>query len=146
MIIPNSTVEGLTMDGDLLVVIPPAFRDAARRVVEKCIENHNGFCRLSLEAPSKPKTTGEKSQNNHAWGHATQIASGLKQGDDPRDVLYDACIATAEYPSRMNAFGVIHAQSWSEATTVQAAAVIETLHRWAADRGVPLIEGEHEQS
>jgi hypothetical protein len=145
MIVPNARVEGLTADGDLLVVIPPAFRDAARAVVNKCILNHSGFCRISLERPSKPKTTGEKSQNNHAWGHATQIAAGLKQGDDPRDVLYDACIATAEYPSRMNVFGVIHAQSWSEATTVQAAAVIETLHRWAAEFGIPLVEGENER-
>ena len=146
MQIPNAHVEGLTADGELLVVIPAAFRDSARRVVEKCIEKHAGFCRLSLEAPAKPKSTGPGSLNNHAWGHATQIASGLKQGDDPRDVLYDACIATAEYPSRMNAFGVIHAQSWSEANTVQAAAVIETLHRWAAERGIPLIEGDNEQS
>jgi hypothetical protein len=142
MQIPNARVEGLTMDGDLLVVIPPAFRDAARSVVNKCILSHSGFCRISLERPAKPKSTGPGSLNNHAWGHATQIAAGLKQGDDPRDVLYDACIATAEYPSRMNVFGVIHAQSWSEATTVQAAAVIETLHRWAAEFGIPLMEGD----
>ena len=142
MIIPNATVEGLTMDGDLLVVIPAAFRDSARRVVEKCIEKHSGFCRLSLDRPSKPKTTGEESQNNHAWGHATQIASGLNQGDDPRDVLYDACISTPDYPTRMNKFGRVIAQSWSEATTVQAASVIETLHRIAGDFGIVLIEGK----
>ena len=144
MIIPNSTVEGLTMDGDLLLVIPPAFRDSARRVVEKCIQKHNGFCRLSLEAPAKPKTTGENSQNNKAWGCATQIAHGLNQGDDPRDVLYDACIATAGYPTRMNKFGRIVAQSWSEASTVQASSVIETLVRIAAEFGIPLVEGKEE--
>jgi hypothetical protein len=142
MIVPNSHVEGLTKDGYLLVVIPPAFRDEARRVIQKCIEKHNGFCRLSLDAPAKPKTTGEKSQNNKAWGAATQIAHGLNQGDDPRDVLYDACIATAGYPTRMNKFGRIVAQSWSEATTAQASAVIETLIRISAEFGIPLVEGE----
>lgn len=94
MTIPNAKVEGVTMDGDLLCVIPPAFRDSVRRIVETCLAKHNGFCRVSIDRPSKPKTTGEESQNNHAWGHATQIATGLNQGDDPRDVLYDACIAT----------------------------------------------------
>ena len=106
---------------------------------------HNGFIKLSIAVPSKPRTTGEQSQNNHAWGHATQIASGLNQGDDPRDVLYDACIATAGYPTRMNKFGRVVAQSWSEATTVQAAAVIETLRRFAAEFGIVLIEGKEEK-
>lgn len=142
MIIPNATVEGMTTEGELLVFIPVHFREAVRTVTDKCHARHNDFMKISIEVPSKPKTDGEKSQNNHTWGHATQIASGLNQGDDPRDVLYDACIATPDYPTRMNRFGRIVAQSWSLATTVQAAAVIETLHRFAAEFGIALIEGD----
>lgn len=142
MVVPNATVEGMTDDGDLLVTIPAAFRDSIRQIVGRCIQKHGGFARVSIDRPSKPKTTGEESQNNHAWGHATQIAQGLNQGDDPRDVLYDACIATPGYPTRMNKFGRVVAKSWSEATTVEAAAVIETLHRLAAEFGIVLIEGK----
>ena len=144
MTIPNAVVEGMTSDGELLLIIPPAFRDTVRVICNRCVKVHNGFIRVSVDRPSKPKTTGEQSQNNHAWGHATQIAAALNQGDDPRDVLYDACIATPDYPTRMNAMGKIHAQSWSEATTVQAAAVIETLHRLAAEFGIVLVEGKEE--
>lgn len=143
MIIPNSTIKSF-IDGDLTVAIPIAFLDSVRQIIEKCEKKHNGFARISIDRPSKPRTTGEMSQNNHAWGHATQIASGLNQGDDPRDVLYDACIATPNYPTRMNKFGRVIAQSWSEATTIQAAAVIETLHRIAAEFGIVLIEGKNE--
>ena len=142
MTIPNAVVEGLTTDGELLLIIPPVFRDAVHSIADRCHKSHNDFCRISIERPSKPKTTGEESQNNHAWGHATQIAAGLDQGDDPRDVLYDACIATPGYPTRMNKFGRIIAQSWSEATTVQAATVIETLHRIAAEFGIMLVESK----
>ena len=142
MTIPNAKVDSWSMTNGLRLYIPHAFSIAADRIIERCQKAHNGFIKLSIAVPSKPRTTGELSQNNHAWGHATQIASGLTQGDDPRDVLYDACIATPDYPTRMNKFGRVVAQSWSEATTVQAAAVIETLHRLAAEFGIVLIEGK----
>ena len=145
MTIPNARVEGMTPNGESVIVWPPAFREAVGQIVAKCIAKHGGFARVSIDRPSKPKTTGEESQNNHAWGHATQIASGLNQGDDPRDVLYDACIATPDYPTRMSKTGRVHAQSWSLATTVQAAAVIETLHRLAAEFAIVLVEGKEEK-
>ena len=142
MTIPNAKVDSWSPTNGLRLYLPAAFTVAADRIIERCQKAHNGFIKLSIAVPSKPRTTGEQSQNNHAWGHATQIASGLNQGDDPRDVLYDACIATPDYPTRMNKFGRVVAQSWSEATTVQAAAVIETLHRLAAEFGIVLIEGK----
>ena len=145
MTIPNARIESWSPTNGLRVHFPADFNVAADRVVERCQKSHNSFIKLSIDIPSKPRTTGEQSQNNHAWGHATQIASGLNQGDDPRDVLYDACIATPDYPTRMNRFGRIVAQSWSLATTVQAAAVIERLHILAAEFGIILIEGKEEK-
>ena len=91
---------------------------------------------------NKPKTTGRGSQNNHAWGHSTQIADVI--GEDARDVLYEACIASApHYPTRMNAFGKIVAKTWSQATTQEAFYVIEKLHQIAAEwpnGGIHLVE------
>jgi hypothetical protein len=144
MTIPNAHIEAWSPVGSLSVYFSSSFSDAMSAVMERCRKSHNGYCKLSVDVPSKPKTDGEKSQNNHAWGHATQIASGLNQGDDPRDVLYDACIATPGYPTRMSKTGRVHAQSWSLATTVQAAAVIETLHRLAAEFAIVLVEGKEE--
>ena len=97
----------------LFVVVPDAIWPSQRVMLDKSAEKHSGYLTLDVSLPHRPRTTGEKSQNNKAWGAATQIARGLNQGDDPRDVLYDACIATAGYPTRMNKFGRIVAQSWS---------------------------------
>jgi hypothetical protein len=128
----------------LTITLPVQYVEAFKELSDKSALRHNGYLTCDFSLPHKPKTDGEKSQNSHAWGHATTIAAGLNQGDDPRDVLYDACIATAGYPTRMNKFGRVVAQSWSLATTVQAAAVIETLHRLAAEFGIKLIEGEQD--
>ena len=141
MVVPNARIESWSPTNGLRLHLPPDFSVAADRVVERCQKSHNSYIKLSIDVPSRPRTTGEKSQNNKAWGCATQIAKGLGQGDDPRDVLYDACIATPGYPTRMNKFGRIVAQSWSLATTVQASAVIETLIRIAAEFGIILDDG-----
>ena len=86
----------------------------------------------------KKKSTGPESQNNHSFGHARQIADEI--GDDPREILREACIRTPEYPKSTNALGSIVPKSWSEANSKEAVAVIETLHRIAAFLDIRLIE------
>ena len=86
----------------------------------------------------KKKSTGPESQNNHSFGHARQIADEI--GDDPREILREACIRTPEYSKSTNALGSIVPKSWSEANSKEAAAVIETLHRIAAFLDIRLIE------
>ena len=86
----------------------------------------------------KKKSTGPESQSNHAWGHSRTIADEI--GDDPREILREACIRTPDYPKSTNALGSIVPKSWSEANSKEAAAVIETLHRIAAFLDIRLIE------
>ena len=88
----------------------------------------------------RPKSTGKNSQNSHCWGHAQTIANEI--GEDPREVVREACLRTPEYPSAMNKLGKVTPQSWSKANSKQAAAVIETLHRIAAFLGVRLVEND----
>lgn len=98
------------------------------------------FCNKKFTPPHK--STGKYSQNNHAWGHAEQIAHEI--GEDAREVLYEACRRAApEYPVRMNAFGETAPKRWSEATKGEASAVIEELHRIAAFLSITLREGDH---
>ena len=92
----------------------------------------------------KKKTTGKNSQNSHLWGHAQTIAE--KIGDDPREVVREACLRTPEYPSVMNAFGRAIPKSWRDATTKEAGPVIETLHRMAAFLDIRLIEDWEESN
>jgi hypothetical protein len=88
----------------------------------------------------KKKTTGKNSQNSHCWGHAQTIANEI--GEDPREVVREACLRTPEYPSSMNKLGKISPKPWSQATTKEAGPVIETLHRIAAFLDIKLIENE----
>ena len=91
----------------------------------------------------KKKSTGPESANNHAWGHARQIAQEI--GDDPRDVLREACMRTDIYDTHMSAIGMQCPKPWSEANSKEAAAVIETLHRIAAFLDIKLIENDWEE-
>jgi len=85
----------------------------------------------------KKKSTGEESQNNHAWGHSRQIAQEI--GDDPREVLREACLRCNDYPKITTKIHLVP-KPWSEANSKEAAAVIETLHRIAAFLNIRLVE------
>ena len=145
MIVPNSRVEGLTADGDLLVVIPAAFRDAARAVVNKCILNHSGFCRISLDRPSKPRTFGPGSQSAHLHGHLQQLAIHFGYDLAEMKLIMKDCVP--EWPVEERKFGkTVKLRPVSEATvsTVVEASAIEWCHRIAAEEGLVLVEGKEE--
>jgi hypothetical protein len=94
-----------------------------------------------VEAPRKPRSTGPHSQNNHAWGHAEQIA--LECGDDAREMLREAMVRCANYPKYTNKLGNRVPKPWREATSQEASYVIDELHRIAAFINVRLIETEN---
>ena len=97
------------------------------------------FWRIGFEKYYKRRTTGRHSQNNHLWGHADQIAE--ETGDSKEEVLRDACLRTQGYPFHISKLtGKPSPESTSKATTEQAAAVIETLHRIADFLNIRLIE------
>ena len=131
----------------VLVVVPSVSWPGVRALMDKSAEKHNNYLTLEVSLPHKPISKGPKKskpgdrgyQMNHAWGHAGQIAEIV--GEDARDVLYEACIASApRYPTRMSAFGKITAKRWSLATMEEASVVIEKLHQIAAEFGVVLRE------
>ncbi len=141
MIVPNSRVEGLTADGDLLVVIPAAFRDAARAVVNKCILNHSGFCRISLDRPAKPRTTGRGSQSAHLHGHLQQLAIHFGYDLAEMKLIMKDCVP--EWPVEKRHFGkTVKLRPVSEATvsTIVESAGIEWCHRVAAEEGIAFVE------
>ena len=100
-----------------------------------------GLWRIQWGKYYRRRTTGKHSQNSHCWGHAQQI--GAEIGEDAREVLRDACLRTPDYPTAVSKLtGQPVPKSTSEATTVEAAAVIETLHRIAAFLNIRLEEGD----
>lgn len=95
--------------------------------------------------PLPLRTTGRRSQNNGAWGFATQIAKFI--GDDARDILYEAMkrANSSGYPVEMDAFGEVKPKKWHLATKHEASLVIDELKRMADFLEMRLVEVSDEE-
>jgi len=137
-----------TYNGSLLTVKIPAYAlTAFQTVFDKSIKLHNGYVKLDMATPRKPRTTGKGSQNNNVRGIARQIHNHCGQGIDSI-IEYAACRAADEgiIPFRENENGVVVYNSWgcvmgtSESTwsTIEASGVIKILIAMADDMGIKL--------
>ena len=111
---------------------------------------------------SKPKSTGERSQNNHWYGHCTDIAEQLATAAKPvtkEEVAFALLVDLAdegEWPNKRIGRQVIP-MGWTFATSELANRAIEHTH-WFADtyqlylteyiegQAVRTIGGVHEMS
>ena len=125
---------------DTGIKIPDQHKPLFLEIIAFCIKNRGGYVRVQVSPPEKKRTTGPGSQNNHAWGHAVQIAEYT--GDSVDDVMTHAKReAFADgYPFKTTSFGDIVALSQTEVSTEQEAALIESLHRIAAFLDLELRE------
>jgi hypothetical protein len=144
--IPNCQAEGITSDGDFLVVVPPAFRDGVRLIVAKCREKHGGFVKVSVDVPSKPRTFGPGSQSAHLHGHLQQLAVhfGYTLGEMKEAMKYDV----PEWPREERKFGnrrLMRPVSEATVSTVVESRAIEWCHMVAGDEGLVLIEGKEKK-
>jgi len=102
---------------------------------------------LLFGKPRRPKSTGPNSVNNHAWGHARQLAGYLGYADVER-FFYEVILSYAaaepwEYPCEM-VIKTLIPQSWALATSAEAGRVVDCEHYIAAVEcdGLELIEKE----
>jgi hypothetical protein len=108
-------------------------------LVQKMKDKRGGFAKVTIDLPSKPRTTGEKSQGHHINGHIAQIAN--QTGNDFDSVkLY----CKREAISRGYPFDTINHVMipWSETRidTIQAVFLIDTIHQLAAEMDIILTE------
>ncbi len=96
-----------------------------------------------IAKPFKPRTTGEKSQNNHAWGHCVEIARALAM--EVYEVEYIAKVRAIKrgYPVSTH-LGLAVPKSQADISTEECAYLIEEYHMIAAENGVTLTESEPE--
>jgi DNA-directed RNA polymerase subunit F len=85
------------------------------------------------------KSTGRYSQNNAAWGYATQIANWFNDGTGAREVIEEGQERAGMEP-RMNRFGRHAFKPWSKVTKEEASRVIEKLKEIARDMEIRLVE------
>jgi hypothetical protein len=97
-------------------------------------------CRVVIQRQSRPRTTGPRSQNRHVNGHCQQIAQ--ETGNSFATVkLWAKTEAISEgYPMDIMPNGRTVPKSEADLNTVEAAILIETLHRLAAELNIRLVE------
>ena len=125
-------------DGALIAELPPNYETAMKVFVEKL---HGGPAIIQLKKWYRSRSTGWKSQNHHINGHIAQIAEATGNDFDTVKYICKYAAITAGYPFDQKGSLVI---PWSESRidTIQAAILIDTIHRVAAEEGVNLIEEE----
>jgi hypothetical protein len=113
---------------------------AFRPMVDGFLGKLKGWVQVTLTRPGKPRTTGWKSQNHHVNGHCQQISH--ETGCSFEAVKMRMKELTPGWQMDTMPDGSAYPKSEGEATTVEAAALIETIHAFAAEYQIILIEGD----
>ena len=144
MTVPNAIVEGMTTDGELLLSIPPVFRDAVRVVTDKCFKHHNSYCKVSIDTPFKPRTFGPKSQSSHLHGDLQQLAVHFGYTlQEMKEVMKSDVPEWPVVEKKVGKRFKIRPESEANVSTFVESKAIEWCHLIAAEEGVKLIcEGE----
>jgi hypothetical protein len=107
------------------------------------LANLNGYVRVQLSKPSRPRTTGIGSQNHHINGHVQQIAVETGNDFDMVKMAAKQAALGMGYPFKTIA-GQVVPYSETELDTEQAAVLIEALHVIAAELDIRLKEDYYE--
>lgn len=108
--------------------------------LSKCREKHNGYVLVTFQAPKKPRSTGEHSQNHHLNAHIMQICNETGNDyDSVKDAVKMLAVENMGYPYKTIA-GMIVPLRERESSTAECALLIEASHVLAADLGIVLQE------
>ena len=142
MIIPNAHIEAWSPVGSLSLYFSTVFSDAAGKVIAVCRERHNGFVKVSLDAPFKLRTFGPGSQSAHLHGHLQQLAVhfGYTLGEMKEVMKRDV----PDWPwVQINAKRAwIRPESEAMVSSSVESKAIEWTHLIAAEEGLELVEGK----
>ena len=139
--IPAAKVER-AMSDKLTILIPELHRDAWLALAGRATVKASRQLYVKLGPPRKPRTTGWKSQCNHTNGHVQQIAAHTGDSFDDVKMHIKREAISAGYPMRTTSWGEAVPVSESDASTVDAAILIETAHRIASMFDIRLQEGD----
>lgn len=92
------------------------------------------------ETRGKPKSTGPNSQNSHFHGHVQQICSETGNSFDTVKMHLKTLALDRGYGFEVLPDGAVWPKSVADATSWEAAILIETAHQFAAEWNIRLIE------
>lgn len=128
--------------GDGRWIITPSAPAAFQKQVDQARAKHDGFILVKIEQIKNRRTTGPFSQNHHINGHANQLAAELGYTFDAMKMEMKRMAISQGWPYDTMPSGQVWPASEGDERidTAAAAALIETMHQFAAEYGIILKE------
>ena len=120
------------VEGDHLTVTLP--NGMAGVIMDRC---KDGFVKVSLDRPGRPRTTGENSQNHFINGACQKIAVETGNDFDTVKMAMKKMALSRGYPFDTIGTEIIP-KSESKLTTAEAKILIETIQEFAAEWDISL--------
>lgn len=130
-------------DSDCIAFENPSatYLQAINHELEKCDQKNNGYVSVTITRPRRPRTTGDKSQNNLFYLLVTKISN--ETGNDIEDVKDGVKYRAIKrgYPYSVNKLsGTIKPYSTTRVDTVQMSYLIDECYQVCSELGI-YIEG-----
>jgi len=121
--------------------IPIPYRTPLWAMVESA---KTDYWNVKISRPKRPRTTGWKSQNHHINGHCQQIA--METGNSftaVKERMKELAIGRG-YPKETLVDGSVKPKSEADIDTVEAGYLIDTIHQFADEWNIRLIEEDED--
>lgn len=151
LLIPNANNLMLDPQGGFFAHLPPGYMPAAQILLDRILTKHNGWGRLEIDTPFRPRSYGPKKQKpddpgyqaNHLNGHLSQLASyfGYTK-NEMKEIMKDD---VPEWPTEKRTIGrrvKIRPVSEADVSVEVAAKAIEWCHMIAGEEGMLLVESK----
>ena len=124
----------------LSVEVPAPYAEAVKLMVERYDE-----LTIRLSPPTKPRTTGERSQSHHLNGHIQTICLETGNDFDAVKTLVKMRAISRGYPFT-SIRGLTIPKSEAACTTTECGLLIDEVHQLAAEEGIALVEYEYDRA
>jgi len=149
LIVPNVRILASEDPAIHRLEIPVMYQVHWTEIEMRCWAKHNGYARVSIATPSKPRTFGPKKvnpddqgyQSNHLNGHLSQLAIHWGYGKvETKLIMKDDLPEWPMEPRKIGKSVKLRPVSEALISTVVCSAAIEWCHRIASEEGIVLVE------
>lgn len=124
---------------------PREYDAAIELLLDHIREIKTDSLRVEISKVKRPRSTGRGSQNNHVWGHCTDIAAQLDDYNENEIEEAMKRMAVSEgYPTKMSVDGAEVPKPFRDASIEEAKILLDVIHRFADIHNLYLTENDDE--
>ena len=118
-----------------------SFEPDVQRLIERMKKRGASQLSIDMSLPRRPRSVGESSQNNHVWGHCTDISTQLPQytKTDIEQAMMRMAVSEG-YPTHLSIDGVETPVAFSQSSVEEAKILLDVIHRFADEHSLWLTE------